>query len=249
MTDGAPAADPIDLRTEWTLFDQVPGVYAFCREHLFRDDTERIARALWPDCRPARGALVLEIGCGPGLYARRLAARFEEIRVVGIDRSNAQLERARSRAARAGLGNCRFELGDATALPHPEGSADAVVLSRLLAVVEDRGQVLAEAHRVLRPGGRCFVAEPRSSLRAGIPIAAMRLASWLGSGPSGPRRAIASADRVEVLDSDTFGALLRSQPWQRLSEWADADYQYAVLDKAVGMAEETAAAIPAVTGR
>ena len=222
-------------------------------EEFFATGAEVVAGLDWemrrlPPSRP-RARRALEIGCGPGLYARRLAARFEEIRVVGIDRSNAQLERARSRAARAGLGNCRFELGDATALPHPEGSADAVVLSRLLAVVEDRGQVLAEAHRVLRPGGRCFVAAPRSSLRAGIPIAAMPLASWLGSGPSGPRRAIASADRVEVLDSDTFGALLRSQPWQRLSEWADADYQYAVLDKAVGMAEETAAAIPAVTGR
>lgn len=231
MTDGGPVVDPINLGADWSLFDRVPGVYAFCREHLFRDDTERIARALWPAGRPAHGALVIELGCGPGLYARRLAARFEEIRVVGVDRSSAQLVRARSRAARAALGNCRFEQGDATALPHPDGSADAVVLSRLLAVVEDREQVLAEVHRVLRPGGRCFVAEPRSSLRAAIPIAAMRLASWLGSGASGARPGAAGVDRVEVLAHADFAALVRSQRWQRMSEWADSDYQYALLEK------------------
>lgn len=232
MTDGAPAADPIDLRAEGSLFDRVPAVYAFCREHLFRDDTERIAQALWPAGRPAPGALVLELGCGPGLYARRLAGLFAEITVVGVDRSGPQLERARSRAARAALANCLFEQGDATALRHPDASVDAIVLSRLLAVVEDRERVVAEVHRVLQPGGRCFVAEPRSSLRAGIPIAAMRVASWLGSGVTGSRPGAASVDRVEVLARADFAALLRSQPWQRVSEWADADYQYAVLEKA-----------------
>lgn len=231
MTDGAPAADPIDLRAEWSLFDRVPGVYAFCREHLFRDDTERIAGALWPVGRPEPGALVLELGCGPGLYARRLATRFAEITVVGIDRSRPQLERARSRAARAELANCLFELGDATDLRHPDASVDAVVLSRLLAVVEDRARVVAEVHRVLRPGGRCFVAEPRSSLRAGVPIAAMRVASWLGSAAPGPRPGAAGADRVEVLGRADFATLIRSRPWQRLSEWADATYQYALLEK------------------
>ena len=56
----APAAE--------TLFDRVPAVYAFYREHLFRDDTDLIARMLWPDAGPARGTVVAELpGSDPRL--------------------------------------------------------------------------------------------------------------------------------------------------------------------------------------
>lgn len=236
MTEGNPAIGPVELPAARSLFDRVPGVYAFCREHLFRDDTDQITRALWPTGRPPRGALILELGCGPGFYARRLAARFDDLQVVGVDRSLAQLERARTRAARAALDNCRFDQGDAAALPYPDGRAQAVVLSRLLAVVEDREQVLAEVHRVLSPGGRCFVAEPTSSFRAALPIAAMRLASWLGGGPLGSRPSIISVDRVEVLGRGQFSALVRRQRWQDVTEWADSNYQYALLEKSATVA-------------
>ncbi len=232
MVDRPLGATVVDAAGLPSLFDQVPAVYAFCREHLFRDDTERIAAALWPGGRPGTGAVLLELGCGPGFYARRLAARFADLRVIGVDRSAAQLDRARSRRDAERLGNCRFDHGDATALPYPDASIDAVVSARLLATVDLPDRVVAEAHRVLRPGGRLFIAEPRSSVRAAVPISLMRLAAQLEALRRG--RPAGDPDRVEVLDEPSFAALVRSQPWDAVRDWADASYQYALLEKGCG---------------
>lgn len=223
-----------------SLFDRVPAVYAFCREHLFRDDTPRIVAAVWPHGQPEPGTRLLELGCGPGFYARRLAARFPGMQVVGLDRSPAQLARARARLIEPALSNCEFQLGDATALRYPTASLDVVVASRLLAAVEHPLRVIAEAYRVLAPGGRCFVAEPRSPLRAAIPIRTLRLAARLASslrlsprGDAGPGQ---FEDRFRVLEPTTFVAVIRSQPWAQVDRWTDGPYQYAVLEKGGGSA-------------
>ena len=65
-----------------------------------------------------------------------------------------------ARAVRDGLANCRFEQGDALALDWPDASVDAVVASRLFTVVDGAAARWPRCHRVLRPGGRCFLAEP-----------------------------------------------------------------------------------------
>jgi len=82
-----------------SLFEHVAWAYALCREHLFRDDTERMIAVLWPDRRPAPGTKLIELGCGPGFYSCRLANRFRDISVMGVDRSESQLQWARERAA------------------------------------------------------------------------------------------------------------------------------------------------------
>jgi arsenite methyltransferase len=212
-----------------SLVDQVPGIYAFWREHLFRDDTARIAAALWPLGAPRPRDVLLELGCGPGFYARRFASRFPGLRVIGLDRSAAQLDRARTRLAADGAGTCTFELGDATALPYPDESIDAIVSARLLAAVRDPARVVAEAHRVLRPGGRYFIAEPRSSIRAAVPIAAMRLAAHIEAARR--RRAPGDTDHFEVLDAASFRMLLRTRDWGRVTDSVDGSYQYALLEK------------------
>jgi len=104
------------------LYERFPWLYAFCRDHLFRNDTEKIVAALWPGTVPAEGSSLLDLGCGTGFYARRLAGRFEPLRVTGVDRSARQLRRARSLAAARRLGNCSFEEGDVRALAWPTGS-------------------------------------------------------------------------------------------------------------------------------
>jgi arsenite methyltransferase len=118
-----------------SLYERFPWLYAFCRDHLFRDDTEKISTALWPASGPSEGDSLLELGCGPGFYARRLAARFEHLQVTGIDRSERQLRRACMRASASGLHNCTFEEGDALALDRTTSSVDAVVVSRLFIVL------------------------------------------------------------------------------------------------------------------
>src|SRR6476619_2601165 len=70
-----------------SLFERVAWLYAFCREHLFRDDTNRMVSVLWPTQTPGDGTRVIELGCGPGFYSRKLARRFPQIIATGIDRS------------------------------------------------------------------------------------------------------------------------------------------------------------------
>jgi len=229
-----PLPGPVGVRSDPepddSLFDRVPWVYAFCREHLFRDDTDRIASSLWPGGSPSAGATVVELGCGPGFYARRLAARHGSIAAVGVDRSPAQIADAWQRARRDGIANCRFELGDVTALPYPDATVDAVIAARLLVVVDDRTAVIREMHRVLRPGGRAFIAEPRSALHARLALGAMRVADGLRrlgtTRPDGP-----GDERVAVLGDEAFAALVASQPWAAVRSFTDTGYRYAVVHK------------------
>src|SRR6202790_4708850 len=93
-----------------SLFEQVAWLYAFFREHLFRDDTNRMIAALWPSGQPTSGTELIELGCGPGFYSRRLAQPFPQISVIGVDRSENQLRWARERASAIRLSNSLFEV-------------------------------------------------------------------------------------------------------------------------------------------
>jgi ubiquinone/menaquinone biosynthesis C-methylase UbiE len=185
----------------------------------------------------------LEIGCGPGFYARRLARHFGQLRVTGLDRSSAQLRHASARATSGRLNNCRFVLGDARALSQVAGTIDAIVASRLFTILPEREQSLAEMHRVLRPGGRCFIAEPRSRFWTALPLRTLwflACVAHLGGYPPGKYREPASAT---VLADAAFLALLHSQPWGTVSQWHDRQYHYALWEKAVsGGAVEALAA-------
>src|SRR5207248_1522502 len=92
-----------------SLFERVAWLYAFCRERLFRDDTARIISSIWADQPPRSGTKVIELGCGPGFYSRKLAQRFPQIVVTGVDRSESQLRSARQRAITQNVPNCVFE--------------------------------------------------------------------------------------------------------------------------------------------
>jgi SAM-dependent methyltransferase len=100
-------------------------------------------------------ALVVELGCGTGVVARALTAREDfSGRVVGVEQSPVLVQAARGLAAGDGLeARIEFRVGDVHALDLPDASADAVVAHTLLSHVTDPSAVLAEAARVLRPGG------------------------------------------------------------------------------------------------
>lgn len=223
---GQPAHEDAD-----SLFESFHWLYAFCREHLFRDDTEQIAASLWPDSPPPRQTHLLEIGCGPGFYSRQLAARFEQLRVTGIDRAPGQLNRACKRAQDQRLDNCSFEKADVLSLKWPRSAFHAVVASRLFTILPEREQALAEMYRVLHKGGRCFIAEPRSLLRAAVPLHAMwLLARFIGFCRESPG-SYREPRRVAIMSHSEFGALIASQPWRSVRYWHDAWYQYAICEK------------------
>jgi arsenite methyltransferase len=219
-----PSARPSD-----SLFEGCSWFYALCREYLFRDHTPEIARALFSGDEPVPGTHVLELGCGPGFYACRLSQEYPQIHTTGVDLSRRLIARAQSRAASRSLQNCTFAHGDAHALRDASSSIDAVIVSRLFLIVANREAVLNEIFRVLRPGGRCFIAEPTSGFRTRIPLSCMWLLSKLTDTPAGKYREPRQAD---VMSADDFSTLIRSKPWDVVDLQYDGWYQYAVCEKA-----------------
>jgi ubiquinone/menaquinone biosynthesis C-methylase UbiE/DNA-binding transcriptional ArsR family regulator len=105
---------------------------------------------------PSVGRL-LDIGTGTGRLLELLGPRAE--RAVGIDASRAMLALARSRLARADLGHCTVRLADMYRLPMADATFDVVTAQMVLHHAEDPAGVLAEAARVLRPGGLLVIVD------------------------------------------------------------------------------------------
>jgi len=145
--------NPVQLPTE-PLFERGWWIYALCRERLFTDHTEAIADAFRLLLEHGQQRHLIEVGCGPGFYARRLAARFPNLRVTGIDISERLLSRTRVRALRAGLRNCTFPRVDAKSLEQFPDIGDAVDASRFFLILADREQALSAIFQTLRPGER-----------------------------------------------------------------------------------------------
>jgi ubiquinone/menaquinone biosynthesis C-methylase UbiE len=111
---------------------------------------------------------VVDIGCGPGVAVRR-AARTGAASVVGIDPAPVMLRVARAVGAlqrRRHRAHVRYAEGTAESLPLPDGAASVVWSLATVHHWHDLDAGLAEARRVLRPGGRFLAVERRSTAGA-----------------------------------------------------------------------------------
>ena len=121
------------------------------------------ARALGHLLPPLR---IADLGCGEG-YLTIEASRWAS-RVVAVDRSRAVLQHARALASRRGVSNVVWKRGDIEKLPLRDGSVDVALLSQALHHAADPSRALAEAVRVVVPGGRVLVLDLREHDQAWV---------------------------------------------------------------------------------
>lgn len=108
---------------------------------------------------PLSGARVADIGCGAGTAARELAGLVGPGgSVVGVDVNAPLLDRAAARARKEGV-EVAFRVGTAEALPFEAGSLDGYRAERLYQHLARPAEALAEARRVLAPGGRIVIVD------------------------------------------------------------------------------------------
>jgi SAM-dependent methyltransferase len=136
----------------------------------YRPPQDAVVAAL----RAARPARILDVGCGTGKLAARLARELPESRVTGCDFSRGMLDQARARSAAVA-----WVHGDAQRLPFTGGAFGAVVSTEAFHWFPEPEGALAEFHRVLAPGGRLLVA------LVNPPFEALSALSRLGSRLAG----------------------------------------------------------------
>jgi arsenite methyltransferase len=106
------------------------------------------------------GEDVLDLGSGGGidvlLSARRVGSTGK---AYGVDMTDEMLQLARANQQRAGVVNAEFLSGRIEDVPLPDDAVDVIVSNCVINLSTDKPAVLAEAHRVLRPGGRVAIAD------------------------------------------------------------------------------------------
>lgn len=163
-------ADDAVLALDQQRLAAVRAARAARAQDYFKENASRWneIRSLHVDEREVEAALVeqfagleigdlVDMGTGTGRALEVLAPVFE--RGIGIDLSREMLSMARANLERAGLRHCMVRQGDITQLPLAAASADAVTLHQVLHYAADPAAVVAEAARVLRPGGILVVVD------------------------------------------------------------------------------------------
>ncbi|HUQ97900.1 MAG TPA: arsenite methyltransferase [Gemmatimonadaceae bacterium] len=154
------------------------------------------------------GDTVLDLGSGGGidvlLSARRVGPSGK---VYGLDMTDEMLALARDNQRKAGVQNIEFLKGDIQAIPLPSNSVDVVISNCVINLAPDKAEVLTEAFRVLRPGGRFAVSDVVARGRIS-PALRTDMEAWVGC--------IAGA-----LDEEEYTAMMRAAGFEdvHLETW------------------------------
>jgi len=122
--------------------------------HIAESEVEQAMGAVLGDDKVGQ---LIDIGTGTGRMLELFAGRAE--RALGIDRSSEMLRLARAKLSERGLANAELRQADLYALPLADGAADVAIIHHVLHFAQQPGAAIAEAGRVLAPGGRLLIAD------------------------------------------------------------------------------------------
>jgi arsenite methyltransferase len=172
------------------------------------------------------GESVIDLGSGSGMDAFFSAEHVGPLgKVVGIDFTPEQLEKASRIARSAGYANVQFREGRIEQLPAEAGSFDCVISNGVINLAPDKGAVFAEASRVLKPGGRLAIADivSEQQLKESIVCDADLWASCIGGA------AQQDAYREAIETAGLKVEQIRENPYEFISDRArDASDKYGV---------------------
>jgi ubiquinone/menaquinone biosynthesis C-methylase UbiE len=152
-------------RAELVKRERSEAAQAYFRAHAGEWDTiralhlaeEQVEAAMLEAMGPGPFGLLVDLGTGTGRILELFADRIR--RGIGIDINRDMLAYARTKLEHAGLTHCHVRQGDLFSLGLDDGVADAVVLHQVLHYLDDPGPALAEAARILAPGGRALIVD------------------------------------------------------------------------------------------
>lgn len=146
-------ADRASAAASW--FETNAGQWDAIRSlHIAESEVEQAMGAVLGDDKVGQ---LIDIGTGTGRMLELFAGRAE--RALGIDRSSEMLRLARAKLSERGLAHAELRQADLYALPLADGAADVAIIHHVLHFAQQPGAAIAEAARVLAPGGRLLIAD------------------------------------------------------------------------------------------